>query len=81
MIVHQVSDGYLEVEPDTQRERVRLCNIFGVSTEGIVTIRVTFVRNGLDLGKVQHKFNSPPDNGDLFDEPTYSCQDPSHTPD
>lgn len=62
MIVHNVADGYLEVELEWA-ERTRLCNDLGLSHDGIVIVLVTILRSPLDRKILHAKFDEDSDDG------------------
>lgn len=45
-IVHQVDDGYLEIEVTELRDRFKIANLFGIAVAGC-KVSVIFVREGL----------------------------------
>jgi len=51
-----VSDSTLMLECDNTLERTRICNALAVSQEGLVTIRVTFIRDPLTVQNRIHNF-------------------------
>lgn len=75
MIIHNVADGYLEVELEF-RERTQLLSLLGLSHDGVVIVLVTILRSPLDRKILHAKFEQ--DSG-YADEPSlFECTDPDH---